>query len=228
MTRGLRHRGLVEAIRRSRTAFCHDSATVRPQPTVTGQSGQPCRARAFAMDRRINRLRFVCPADRVQFANGRILRSGAPPTPLGAGARPSVSRPHRLLQASRGTTVRTLAPPASLTARRTRRHSRCQEGRRRRRRHGRRGEVEVLQPSPNTLGGSGHGFASTASALASETLDALHRVRRLKQEPWHQAPLSAVVAQPSHCGADLLKVSPGRQRGEPAAPVGRCLFGAAG
>ena len=88
-----------------------------------------------------------------------------------------------------------------------------------------RGEVEVLQPSPNTLGGSGHGFASTASALASETLDALHRVRRLKQEPWHQAPLSAVVAQPSHCGADLLKVSPGRQRGEPAAPVGRCLFG---
>ena len=32
------------------------------------------------------------------------------------------------------------------------------------------GEVEVLEPSPKTLGGSGHGFPSTAPALPSETL----------------------------------------------------------
>ena len=50
------------------------------------------------------------------------------------------------------------------------------------------GEVEVLEPSPNTLGGSGNGFPSTTSALPSETLEALQRVRRFKQEPWHQAP----------------------------------------
>src|SRR5918995_531767 len=50
------------------------------------------------------------------------------------------------------------------------------------------GEVELLQPSANTLGRSGHSFASAASALPSQTLDALHRVRRFKQEPGHAAP----------------------------------------
>jgi hypothetical protein len=50
------------------------------------------------------------------------------------------------------------------------------------------GEVEVFESSPNTLSGSGHGFPSTTSALPSETLEALHRVRRFKQEPWHNAP----------------------------------------
>ena len=38
------------------------------------------------------------------------------------------------------------------------------------------GEVELFKPSPQTLGGSGYGFPSTASALPSETLNALHRV----------------------------------------------------
>jgi hypothetical protein len=50
------------------------------------------------------------------------------------------------------------------------------------------GEVEVFESSPNTLSGSGHGFPSTTSALPSETLEALHCVRRFKQEPWHNAP----------------------------------------
>jgi hypothetical protein len=50
------------------------------------------------------------------------------------------------------------------------------------------GEVEVFEPSTQTLGGSGYGFPSTTSALPSETLEALHRVRRFKQEPWHSAP----------------------------------------
>ena len=50
------------------------------------------------------------------------------------------------------------------------------------------GEVEVLEPSPDTLGGSGNGFPSTTSALPSQTLEALQRVRRFEQEPWHQAP----------------------------------------
>jgi hypothetical protein len=48
-------------------------------------------------------------------------------------------------------------------------------------------ELEVLEPSPETLGGSGHSFPPTAAALPPETLEALHRVRRFKQEPWHQA-----------------------------------------
>src|SRR5215211_8696583 len=50
------------------------------------------------------------------------------------------------------------------------------------------GEVEVLEPSANTLCGFGHGFPSAASALPSETLEALHCVRRFKQKPWHKAP----------------------------------------
>jgi hypothetical protein len=50
------------------------------------------------------------------------------------------------------------------------------------------GEVEMLESSPHALGGSGYGFASIASALPSEALDALHRVRRFKQESRHQAP----------------------------------------
>src|SRR5215212_7928161 len=68
-------------------------------------------------------------------------------------------------------------------------------------------EVEVLESSPDTLGGSGYSFASNASALLSQTFDAFHRVRRFKQEPRHQAPFSAVLSQQSHCLADLLKVS---------------------
>src|SRR5215218_8680251 len=55
------------------------------------------------------------------------------------------------------------------------------------------GEVEVLESSPDTLGGSRHSFASNASALLSQTFDAFHRVRRFKQEPRHQAPFSAVL-----------------------------------
>src|SRR5215203_3716321 len=80
------------------------------------------------------------------------------------------------------------------------------------------GEVEVLESSPDTLGGSGHSFASNASALLSQTFDAFHRVRRFKQEPRHQAPFSAVLSQQSHCVADLLKVS--RHPGE--APMRGC------
>jgi hypothetical protein len=38
------------------------------------------------------------------------------------------------------------------------------------------GEVEVLEPSSHTLGGSGHGFLSTTATLPSETLEALLRV----------------------------------------------------
>jgi hypothetical protein len=68
------------------------------------------------------------------------------------------------------------------------------------------GEVEVLKPSRNTLGGSGHGFASTASALPSESLDALHRVRRIKQEPWHNAPFCGRRLTVSPV-ANVLKVS---------------------
>src|SRR5215218_4925771 len=69
------------------------------------------------------------------------------------------------------------------------------------------GEVEVLESSPDTLGGSRHSFASNASALLSQTFDAFHRVRRFKQEPRHQAPFSAVLSQQSHWVAALLKVS---------------------
>src|SRR5215211_5160411 len=56
------------------------------------------------------------------------------------------------------------------------------------------GEVEVLESSPDTFGGSRHSFASNASALLSQTFDAFHRVRRFKQEPRHQAPFSAVLS----------------------------------
>src|SRR5919112_3039933 len=80
------------------------------------------------------------------------------------------------------------------------------------------GEVEVLESSPDTLGGSGHSLASYASALLSQTLDAFHRVRRFKQEPRHEAPFSAVHSQQSHWVADLLNVS--RHPGE--APMRGC------
>jgi hypothetical protein len=42
------------------------------------------------------------------------------------------------------------------------------------------GEVEVLEPSSSALGSSCHGFASSTSALAPKTFDALNGVRRLE------------------------------------------------
>src|SRR5215203_1269356 len=79
------------------------------------------------------------------------------------------------------------------------------------------GEVEVLESSPDTLGGSGHSFASDASALLSQTFDAFHRVRRFKQEPRHQAPFSAVVSQQSQLRSrSAQKVSRHRRRGADA------------